>query len=860
MPNKSATHATEKGSAVVRKPPVAARASRRPPAHGHSPAVLARAINTPASELSAGDIRALQRTAGNRAVAEILAQSVPPQPSRLTIQAKLAVGAADDQYEREADRVAAEVMQPSAPPAAHIQRQPSPETEDEEKLIQRKPLAASITPLVQRQELAEKEDEEEKPVQRRGVGTVTSAGASVERGIEQARASGQQLPDPLRARMEQAFGADFSRVRVHADSESDHLNRALQAKAFTTGQDLFFRRGDYNPDSRKGQELIAHELTHVVQQSGGTTGNRRLSVQRAPSHVIQRSVTEAIEEDRMSWKMMPTSLKVAMVPLAPFLGPFVQAWESGKKATSQVYNSLAGDNPGIIRAALSGLVAGGTGLLGSVYGLAKGFLRGLTFGIGNPLYSIGKRVAKFSLDEARGIYEGAEPPEHEKYGGQRKNYNYDTKKDLLNYGLLTLGAGSAVGKTIADKVSVISAMGGLSYSGNVWDKTKTFFTGSWDRTKAIFSDSTPVASETGKILSSIGAASSGLGAVTSLMDAKKGFSEGLDSANTRAQRGLGISAGLSGTLGAAQQSATSAYHIANATGNNLLALGAQSATGGLAVATGAVDIVRGTLGYFKAASNIERLKKLEKNKTLTEDTKKAVEQAASTQANRKTSSIGTGLKGALSVAGGALLLASTATPIGWLLLTAGALVGGIFAISKWWDKRKRKKEIAIKVFDIEDERKKWEEDVARVKKDHWFWDSAGKAKREALGPDPLERELKAHKFKDVGHFYANYINKMAHDLYDTAQADRNSLALQASRQLSDARGDYRTFAILPKELTQARLKADVQKFIKKEKIMIPEGNNLLQIMELIESMGLKFDWLANPVQPTPEKIAKALEN
>ncbi|HKQ06536.1 MAG TPA: DUF4157 domain-containing protein [Blastocatellia bacterium] len=708
--------------------------------------------------------------------------------------------------------------------------------------------------------MPEKEDEEEKPVQRRGVGTVTSAGASVERGIESARGGGQPLPEQLRARMEQAFGADFSRVRVHADGESDRLNRSLQAKAFTTGQDLFFRRGDYHPDSRKGQELIAHELTHVVQQSGGATGNRRLSAQRAPSLVIQRSVADAIEEDRMSWKMMSKPLKVAMVGLAPVLQPFVQSWESGKKATSQVYNSLAGDNPGIIRAVLSGLVAGGSGLLGSVYGLAKGFLRGLAFGIGNPLYSVGKRVANFSLDEARGIYQSGPAPEHEKYGGQRENYNYDTKTDLLNYGLLTLGTGSAVGKTIADKASVISGMGKLTFSGNVWDRTKTFFTGSWDRTKAIFSDSTPVASETGKILSSIGAASSGLGALSSLMDAKKGFSEGFDSANTRAQRGLGFSAGLSGTLGAAQQSATSAYHIANATGNDLLALGAQSATGGLAVATGAVDIVRGTLGYFKAASNVERLKKLEKDRALQEDTKKAVAQAASTQANRKTSAIGTGLKGALSVAGGALLLASTATPIGWLLLTAGAIVGGIFAINRWLDKRKRKKEIAIKVFGIEDERKKWEADVAKVKKDHWFWESAGKVERERLGPDPLERELKAHKFKDAGHFYANYINEMAHGLYDTAQADRNSLLLQASSQLSDAYGYHRTFAVLPKELTQARLKADVQKFIKKEKIMIPERNNLLQIMELIESMGLKFDWSSKPVQPTPDKIAKALDN
>jgi hypothetical protein len=67
--------------------------------------------------------------------------------------------------------------------------------------------------------------------------------------------------------MGQAMGADFSGVKVHTDSQSDQLNQSIQARAFTTGQDVFFRQGAYDPGSRGGQELIAHELTHVVQQS-----------------------------------------------------------------------------------------------------------------------------------------------------------------------------------------------------------------------------------------------------------------------------------------------------------------------------------------------------------------------------------------------------------------------------------------------------------------------------------------------------------------------------------------------------------------------------------------------------------------
>jgi guanyl-specific ribonuclease Sa len=91
--------------------------------------------------------------------------------------------------------------------------------------------------------------------------------------------------------MGQAMGADFSGVKVHTDAQSDQLNKSIQAKAFTTGQDVFFRQGAYEPSSRGGQELIAHELTHVVQQNGG-------AVQRSPENVIQRWDSDAYETQK----------------------------------------------------------------------------------------------------------------------------------------------------------------------------------------------------------------------------------------------------------------------------------------------------------------------------------------------------------------------------------------------------------------------------------------------------------------------------------------------------------------------------------------------------------------------------------
>ncbi len=174
------------------------------------------------------------------------------------IQAKLTIGQPGDKYEQEADRVAEQVMQMPEP---SVQRQP----EDEEDLIQPKPLAAQITPLVQRQS----ESEEEELLQGKALsGRNPTAGGNLEARINAARTSGQPLPRSARAFFEPRFGADFSDVRVHNSTEADALNRGLNARAFTTGKDIFFRQSELSPDNSGGRELLAHELTHVVQQSG----------------------------------------------------------------------------------------------------------------------------------------------------------------------------------------------------------------------------------------------------------------------------------------------------------------------------------------------------------------------------------------------------------------------------------------------------------------------------------------------------------------------------------------------------------------------------------------------------------------
>ncbi|HEV2381685.1 MAG TPA: DUF4157 domain-containing protein [Terriglobia bacterium] len=112
----------------------------------------------------------------------------------------------------------------------------------------------------------------------------------VESSIERARGGGQALDAGVRVQMESAFGADFGAVRAHTDAEAHSLNQAVNAVAFTTGKDIFFREGAYGPSTSGGRELLAHELTHVVQQTGPGI-KTKLSVSQ-PGDPLERQADE----------------------------------------------------------------------------------------------------------------------------------------------------------------------------------------------------------------------------------------------------------------------------------------------------------------------------------------------------------------------------------------------------------------------------------------------------------------------------------------------------------------------------------------------------------------------------------------
>lgn len=128
-----------------------------------------------------------------------------------------------------------------------------------------------------------------KPASTAGGGPIND---EIETSIQSARGGGQPLADKVRQPMESAFGADFSGIKVHTGSQSDSLNQSVQARAFTTGQDIFFRSGEYNPGSSAGQELLAHELTHTVQQ-GAAPMQRQTETPQSTATTPQETTSQA---------------------------------------------------------------------------------------------------------------------------------------------------------------------------------------------------------------------------------------------------------------------------------------------------------------------------------------------------------------------------------------------------------------------------------------------------------------------------------------------------------------------------------------------------------------------------------------
>ena len=200
---------------------------------------------------------------------------------RETVQPKLRLGPVGDRYEQEADRMARRAIETiSSSDQGQVQRECGCKEKDDLDL------------------------EEDEKLRRKVAGFAPAVGGErigldLESSIKRARSGGQPLSNGVRQPMERAFGADFGSVRVHTDAQADRLNRSLQARAFTTGLDIFLRQGEYRPASSEGQRLLAHELTHVVQQKGGAVLRSTQIQSHLPQHFANETSLD-LERDRES--------------------------------------------------------------------------------------------------------------------------------------------------------------------------------------------------------------------------------------------------------------------------------------------------------------------------------------------------------------------------------------------------------------------------------------------------------------------------------------------------------------------------------------------------------------------------------
>ncbi len=225
------------------------------------------------------------------------------------IQPKLAIGQPNDKYEQEADRMADTVMRMPEPKVQRqpqeevkeddqeeavqtkpiagqitplVQRQPEEDSEqdDEDEAVQAKPIAGQVTPLVQRQPADEEADEEE-PIQAKATPShspqVTSG---FETSVNAMKGGGRPLDPATRAYMEPRFGHDFSQVRVHTDARAAQSAQSIRALAYTVGNSIVFNAGQYAPGTHAGHKLMAHELTHVVQQRQNIVLPKRFNPKR----------------------------------------------------------------------------------------------------------------------------------------------------------------------------------------------------------------------------------------------------------------------------------------------------------------------------------------------------------------------------------------------------------------------------------------------------------------------------------------------------------------------------------------------------------------------------------------------------
>ena len=125
--------------------------------------------------------------------------------------------------------------------------------------------------------------------------------ANFETRLKSSKGRGKPLSSENQSQMESAFGADFSKVRVHTDANAATMNDQVAAHAFTHGSDIYFNKGKYRPKTKEGTNLLAHELTHVVQQGGASKTNVQRSAKATVNQTAPAMVQRGVIQEARDW-------------------------------------------------------------------------------------------------------------------------------------------------------------------------------------------------------------------------------------------------------------------------------------------------------------------------------------------------------------------------------------------------------------------------------------------------------------------------------------------------------------------------------------------------------------------------------
>ncbi len=251
--------------------------------------------------------------------------------SQISVLPKLSISQPDDPAEREADCVAEQVMR--MPELVNAQDSMPGQWflgHDFSKISVLPPTQPAATPIflpeVQRK-CAACEAEEEENLMRQEDGSAQTPEAVSDRVSEVLQNEGRPLDVTTRAFMEPRFGHDFSQVRVHDNSQAAESAQTVNALAYTVEQDVAFGAGQYAPGTTEGRKLLAHELTHVVQQEG--TGDRP-QFPEAGTKTNTTDISEAATELKSTKAMAEGSSSGTASPLQPLASPA----DAPAKATS----------------------------------------------------------------------------------------------------------------------------------------------------------------------------------------------------------------------------------------------------------------------------------------------------------------------------------------------------------------------------------------------------------------------------------------------------------------------------------------------------------------------------------------------